>query len=90
MALTAQIADKRLVSRGLGCSQNCGAKIWEGQPVIVLRQGNHVPYDARTLVFHASCVRATLPDISTPEATTMEQAIQDIVNVYHALGQRVG
>lgn len=71
------------------CSQGCGAKIWKGQPVVVLQQGSHVPYDVRMLVFHVSCVQDIMPSTPIPEATTESEAIRDIVAIYYALGQRV-
>lgn len=88
MALRAMTARATHAQRK--CSQGCGAKIWTGQPILVLAQGGHVPYDARVLVFHVSCVQELLPSTSLPEAVTESQAVRDIVAVYHALGQRVG
>lgn len=72
------------------CAQGCGAKIWKGQPVLVLQQGSHVPYDVRTLVYHVSCIQELLPSTPLPEAVTESQAVREIVAVYHALGQRLG
>lgn len=89
MALRTMTATKRHAEQ-YRCAQGCGAKIWKGQPVVVLQQGSHVPYDVRTLVFHVSCIQELLPSSPLPEAVTGSQAVREIVAVYYALGERLG